>query len=76
VSYLLANRKAVVAVLDPDTAIESDLTRCIRSTNAADLVAACEQLLLNDTQRAQLEDLGYEIFAQRDITKILDQALS
>ncbi len=76
VSYLLANRKAVVAVLDPDTSIESDLTRCIRSTSAADLVAACEQLISNDAQRAELEDLGFEIFAQRDIRKILDQALS
>ena len=76
VSYLLANRKAVVAVLDPDTVIDSDLIRCVRSTNVADLVAACEQLISNDTQRIQLEDLGYEIFAKRDITKILDQALS
>jgi hypothetical protein len=76
VSYLLANRKAVVAVLDPDTAIESDLTRCIRSTSASDLVAACEQLLSNDAQRAELEDLGFEIFARRDIRKILDEALS
>jgi hypothetical protein len=76
VSYLLANRKAVVAVLDPDTAIESDFTRCVRSTNAAGLVAACEQLLSNDRERSQLEDLGYEVFARRDIVKIVDQALS
>ncbi len=76
VSYLLANRKAVVAVLDPDTAIESDLNRCIRSTSMGDLVAACEQLLSDDAQRTELEDLGFEIFAQRDIRKILDQALS
>ena len=76
VSYLLANKKAVVAVLYPGTAIESDFTRCIRSTNVTELVAACEQLLSHDAQRAQLEDLGYEIFAARDIRKILDQALS
>jgi hypothetical protein len=76
VSYLLANRKAVVAVLDPDTAIESDFSRCVRSTNPAEVVAACEQLLSNDTLRAELEDSGYEVFAARDIRKILDQALS
>jgi hypothetical protein len=76
VSYLLANRKAVLAVLDPDTAIEPDLAKCVRSTNAADLVLACEQLLSNDTQRAELEELAYENFAARGITTILDEALS
>jgi hypothetical protein len=75
VSYLLANRKAVLAVLDPDTAIEPDLAGCVVSTNAAGLVSACEQLLSSDTQRAEQEELGYEIFAKRDITTILDQAL-
>jgi hypothetical protein len=76
VSYLLANRKAVVAILDQDTAIEADFASCIRSTDAAGLVAACEQLLSNDMERRQLEDLGYEVFARRNIVKILDQALS
>lgn len=76
VSYLLANRKAVLAVLDPDTAIDTDIAGCIASTHAAGLVTACEQLPSNDIQRAQLEILGYENFAKRDITKILDAALS
>jgi hypothetical protein len=76
VSYLLANRKAVVAVLDPGTSIESDLTRGLTATDAADLIPSCEQLLSDDTKRAELEDLGYEIFARRDIRKILHQALS
>jgi hypothetical protein len=76
VSYLLANRKAVVAVLDPDTAIEADYARCVRSTSAADLVAACEQLLSDDAQRTELEDLGFDMFAARGMTRILDQALA
>jgi hypothetical protein len=76
VSYLLANRKAVVALLDPDTAIEKDLTQCVWSTNAADLVATCERLLSNDSERTELEERGFNIFARRDIKKILDEALS
>ena len=76
VSYLLANRKAVVAVLEPDTAIDPDFANGVLPTSAADLVSACEQLLSNDSQRAELEDLGYENFAARDIRKILAQALS
>lgn len=76
VSYLLANRKAVVAVLDPDTEIESGLLPCFRSATAADLISACEHLLTNDAERVELEERGFEIFSQRDIRKILYQALS
>ena len=76
VSYLLANRKAVVAVLDPGTAIEFDLTRGLSLTTAADLVAACERLLSDDAKRTELEELGFQIFTRRDIRKILEEALS
>jgi hypothetical protein len=76
VSYLLANRKAVVAVLDPDTVIEPDLLACVRSTTHEDLTATCAQLLSSDADRSQLEDLGYEVFARRDMTKIMMDALS
>ena len=76
VSYLLANRKAVVAVLDPDTVIEPDLLACVRSTTADNLVAVCEELLSNDGYRNQLEELGYEGFAKRDLKQIIFRALS
>lgn len=75
VSYLLANRKAVLAVLDHDTAIELDFSSCVRSTDMSGLVSACEDLLSDDTQRAQLENLGYEEFSRRDVKKILWEAL-
>ena len=76
VSYLLANRKAVVAVLDPGTSIEPDLMDCVKSATAEQVVAACRQLLSDDTQRNQLEELGYEIFRKRDVTGILALAIS
>jgi hypothetical protein len=76
VSYLLANRKAVVAMLDPDTSIEADLSGCIRTTDAAGLVNACEELLASDVMRIELEEAGFETFARRDIKSILEQALS
>jgi hypothetical protein len=75
VYYLLTNRKAVVAVLDPDTVVEPDLLAYVRLTTSANLVAPCEQLLASDVRRSQLEELGYEPFAKRDVTKIIKRAL-
>jgi hypothetical protein len=74
VSYLLANRKAVVAVLDADTVIEPDLLECVSPTDGVGLISACSQLLSDDARRSQLENAGYEIFAKRDLRQIMVRA--
>jgi hypothetical protein len=75
VSYLLANRKAVVATLDPNTVMEGDLARAIKCTTLQRLVDDCIALLDNPAERARLENAGYETFAQRDIRAILQKSL-
>ena len=76
VSYLFANRKAVVATLDEDTVFEEDVNRSLRFTTLEKLVDDCVQLLDNEDERAWLENVGYENFIKRDIKKILRDALS
>ena len=75
VSYLLANKKAVVAMLDPGTAVEKDLNTSVRFTVLEKIANDCAQLLEDDSERTRLEMLGYETFIQRDIKKILQHVL-
>lgn len=76
VSYLLANKKAVVATLDPNTALEKDVIDSIKFTNLENIVENCVRLLENDDERLELEMAGYENFTKRDIKQILQIALS
>jgi hypothetical protein len=75
VSYLLANRKAVVADLDAETHIEQDIRRGIRATTRARLVEDCLALIENDAMRADLEEAGFAAISRRDIRKTLASAL-
>jgi hypothetical protein len=75
VSYLLANRKAVVAMLDPGTGIESDLADAIKFTVMDMVVEDCFALIENHAERTRLENSGYAQFARRDIKEILRGAL-
>ncbi|KAB2839689.1 MAG: hypothetical protein F9K47_15355 [Burkholderiales bacterium] len=54
VSYLLANRKAVVALVDPDTAMDEDLAASIRLSTMDRLVNDCYALADDPAERAQL----------------------
>jgi hypothetical protein len=76
VSYLLANRKAVVADLDDQTAIDPDMRSAVKGTTSPELVHDCVALVEDDQARAALEEAGFEAFAQRDIRTILMSALS
>lgn len=75
VSFLLANRKAVISVLDPDTVIEDDLRPAIAATTTENLVQAVERLVADEPARRTLEERGYEIFRRRDVRKYLAAAL-
>ncbi len=76
VSYLLANRKAVVASVDPDTTIDDDIRAGIKATDGPQLVTDCQFLVHNDAARAAQEEAGHRALQGRDIRKILERALA
>lgn len=76
VSYLLANRKAVIADLDDGTHIDPDVRPGIRATTRARLVEDCLELVGNDGARGALEEAGFAAISRRDIRKALASALA
>ena len=76
VSYLLANRKAVVADAHPDTRIEDDMRFAVRFSPLNQIAEACQQLIADDDARHALEEAGFEAIKQRDIRKILKGVIS
>jgi hypothetical protein len=74
VSYLLANRKAVVAELDADSEIDDDMRAAVKVATAPPLVNDCRALVADDAARAAVEEAGFAIMARRDIRPILRQA--
>jgi hypothetical protein len=76
VSYLLANRKAVVSECGPNTEIDSDIREAIAPASYDRLCSTVLQLLHNDRRRLELAHRGYEIFAKRRLPDILLQAIA
>ena len=76
VSYLLANRKAVVADIDADTLIDADMRSAIKVTVGPELVRDCQNLVADDAARAALEEAGFAAIEKRDIRTILQRALA
>lgn len=75
VSFLLANRKAVVANIDDDTFIEEGVLDAIAATTPQTLAKTVWEICMNDDRRAELEQRGYDYFRTRDIRPILEAAL-
>jgi hypothetical protein len=73
VSYLLANRKAVVADIDGDTYIDDDMRTAIKVTTAPQLVNDCVKLAADDVARTALEEAGFAAMEKRDIRKALER---
>jgi hypothetical protein len=76
ISYLLANRKAVVSELDIDTEMEPDLRDAVAGVPFDGLIAECHRLIADAAARQQLEDRGYALFQKRDLIPILRQAIT
>jgi len=74
VSYLLANRKAVVADLDADSEIDEDMRAAVKATEPPRLVDDCRALAADDAAREAQEQAGFAIMARRDIRPILQRA--
>lgn len=75
VSYLLANAKAVVADITPETDIDDDIRAAVVLREPESIVEGCTELLANPGARAALEKRGHEIFRRRDIRSILRAAI-
>lgn len=65
VSYLLANRKAVVAECDEDTEIDPDMRRAVLGVPYTGLVDACAFLCAHPAERAALAERGFRLFTAR-----------
>jgi hypothetical protein len=76
VSYLLANAKAVVADIYPDSYIEQDIASGVIFAPAALIAKTCWELLADDARRTQLERQGFACIARRDIRLLLAAALA
>jgi hypothetical protein len=76
VSYLLANRKAVVATKDAATVADADIESAVKFTTAEQLMSDCLHLVEHDDVRAAMETQGFEIMSQRDIRDILRAAIA
>jgi hypothetical protein len=77
VSYLLANRKAVVSDLDANTSVDDDIRPALKFVSTLpELLNVCEGLARNDRERTKLEELGYSCISRRDIREFLKSALA
>ena len=76
VSYLLANRRAVVSERGADPTLERDLESGIAFADYDGLADRCVKLLGDECARRELAERGYQAFSARDQAAILDRALS
>jgi len=73
VSYLMANKKAVICDFSDDLQIEDDLRRdnTLRFVRSAELQSACQALVADAAAREAYAAQGYERFKQRDIRQVI-----
>jgi hypothetical protein len=76
VSYLLANRRAVVCEHSADPTLECDLQSGIAFADYDELVDRCVELIGDERARRELAERGYQVFSARDQVAILQRALS
>jgi hypothetical protein len=76
VSYLLANRKAVVADLEANTSVEDDVRDAVRfASSLKEFLDQCAKLVNDESGRRALEERGFACMSRRDIRAILERAL-
>src|SRR5262249_47367409 len=73
VSYLLANRKAVVSDIRDNTFIELDIFGAVEFARPEALANACIRLIADDKARTDLATRGEAIMRKRDIRSILSE---
>ncbi|MEB3071657.1 hypothetical protein [[Mycobacterium] vasticus] len=76
VSYLLANKRAVVSERGDDPALEHELESGVAFADYDDLVDRCVELLADERARCELAEQGYQLFSARDQVAIVERALA
>jgi hypothetical protein len=76
VSYLLANAKAVVADVYPDSYIEADIADGVIFVPTEMIAKTCWDLLADDARRTRLERQAFACITRRDIRLLLAEALT
>ncbi|HEX7323127.1 MAG TPA: hypothetical protein VF299_09400 [Mycobacterium sp.] len=76
VSYLLANRRAVVSERGADPALECDVESGVAFADYDELVDRCMELVGDEDARRELAERGYQAFSARSQAAILQRALS
>ena len=76
VSYLLANKRAVVSESGVDSIEERDLESGIAFAPYDELANRCVELLSDERARRELAERGYQAFSARSQAAILQRALS
>jgi hypothetical protein len=77
ISYLLANRKAVVSDLDVNTSIDDDIRPAVKfASSLQELLNLCDGLASNERERTKLEEFGFSCISRRDIRDILESAVA
>jgi tetratricopeptide (TPR) repeat protein len=76
VSYLLANKRAVVSENGADPTLERGLESGIAFADYHELVDRCVELLGDERARRELAERGYQAFSARSQADILHHALS
>jgi tetratricopeptide (TPR) repeat protein len=76
VSYLLANKRAVVSENGADPLLERGLESGIVFANYHELVDRCVELLGDEPARRELAERGYQAFSAVDQAAVVDRALA
>ncbi len=76
VSYLLANRRAVVSEGGADPALERGLESGVAFADYDELADRCVELVGDERARRELAERGYQAFSARSQAAILQRALS
>jgi hypothetical protein len=76
VSYLLANRKPVVAECHARTDIDADLRDAMRLAVYGDLAASCRELVDDAALRAHYAETGFRLMSARPAADLLHPAVT
>jgi hypothetical protein len=76
VSYLLANAKAVVSDIYPDSYIEEDIASGVVFAPPNKIAETCWHLLADEARRSRLERQAFACISRRDIRLFLSAALA
>lgn len=76
VTYLLANHKAVVADMHPNTTAAGDMQAAVAFAPLQQIGQLCQHLIARPDELAALEQRGFEAFSRRDIRTALSEVLA